>query len=33
VTRTPNGLYGLAADRLSGAVSVINFRDWRESTT
>lgn len=33
VTRTPNGLYGLLADRPGGAVSVINLRDWRESTT
>lgn len=33
VTRTPNGLYGLVGDRISGKLSVINFNNWLEINT
>jgi DNA-binding beta-propeller fold protein YncE len=32
LTRTPNGLYGLIAERQSGTLSVVNFRNWAEQT-
>jgi len=33
VSRTPNGLYGLAVDSASSKLVVVDFRAWREDTT
>lgn len=30
ITRTPNGLFGLIVDRVTGKLSIINFRNWEE---